>query len=103
MKLQKSYTAMLISIIALSLFDVISTGIGVSSGHIAEGNPIASFMFGWSILGTCLIMAAITTGLTLLVFRYINRYRWVVYAMSVVLFAKIVVAYMHMTWIVMVI
>ena len=48
-------------------------------------------------------MAAITTGLTLLVFRYINRYRWVVYAMSVVLFAKIVIAYMHMTWIVMVI
>lgn len=90
---------MLIAIAILTLIDIACTYYGITSGYIAEGNPIASMLFGWSPIGTCLIVAALVGLLLYVIAKQYKRYRWIRYAMLGVLAVKIGIVGLHMIWI----
>ena len=85
-----------LAIFLLTIFDAISTWYGVSRGFIGEGNGIARAMFEISIPGTCVIMV-VWTG-ALLWFIYKKTFKWIPYALRVVLAAKMYIAALHLTW-----
>lgn len=90
---------MLLTIAILTLIDIVCTYYGITSGYITEGNPIASALFGWSVVGTCLIVAALVGLLLWIVSRYVNRFAWIRYALAGVLAVKVGIVAMHMVWI----
>lgn len=91
-----------LAIMALTVFDAWATWLGVTRYGIEEGNALARLMFEWSIPGTC-VLAVLLTGSMLLVIRhYADQYRWIGWAVAVVLVAKIAVAGLHTVWLVMI-
>lgn len=92
--------AALISILAL--FEVVCTGIGVSAGYIAEGNPLVARLFDLSIVGTCAGVLLLVGMLLWLIAAHANKYAWITYALCFVLFFKVAVALRHVYWIFMV-
>jgi hypothetical protein len=84
-------------IFILTIFDVVCTGWGVTSGYINELNPIVAWFFRWNVWGTCAIALVATGGLLYLV--YSLKIEWAFYAMLVVLLMKIVAIGMHIYWI----
>ena len=84
------------AIFLLTVFDAVATWYGVSCGFIGEGNGIARAMFEISIPGTCAIMVVWTGALLWFIAK--KTYRWIPYAMMVVLAAKVYIAALHLTW-----
>lgn len=95
---------MLIAGIAiLSAFDIVATGVGVSLGYIQEGNPLMAGLFERSLAGSLVLVAAIVGVALWLVSTQIERFRWIRYAMAIVLMIKLGVAGLHLAWISMVV
>ena len=83
----------------LTVFDATATYIGVTRYGLGEGNPVALWLFGWSIPGTCILAVALT-GVALWVIRkHAHRYRWIGWAVVGILAVKIGIAGLHMAWI----
>lgn len=82
----------------LTIFDAIATCVGVTMFGLEEGNPLMLAMFGWSVSGTCILAVVLTGAALLLVRRYGHQYRWIGYAVTGVLVLKIIVAVMHVVW-----
>lgn len=89
-----------VSIIVLTLLDVIATGIGVSVGLIEEGNPLINYLFSFSIPATCFLAFLVTTVLLWLVYTVQVKHdlAWISYALYGILFIKSIVAITHFTW-----
>lgn len=84
----------------LSLIDIICTGLGMQYHLIAELNPLANWMFQWSIIGTCLFFA-LMNGIACAVLAYAkNRVKYARDLIMMVIGVKLMVIYLHGYWII---
>jgi hypothetical protein len=89
----------IVALAILSLIDIVCTGIGVHLGVVIEANPIAAYLFEWSIVGTCVIFALTNTLLLYILAIGRKRFGWVNRAVYYVAGVKSVIVYLHLYWI----
>ena len=91
----------LILIGALSLFDIISTYVGVKGNIIEEGNPLFQKLFEHSIEITSIVALVFVAGLLMLIYHLGTKrnIRWLNGALIVVVGVKVAIAAMHLFWI----
>lgn len=67
----------MIALIAfLTALDIIFTCVGLKLGLVYEANPLMAMLFQWSMLGTCLIVAAVNALGLWFIARYGQKWAW---------------------------
>lgn len=87
-------------IFVLTVFDVVCTYIGVSNGYIEEGNWLMAKLFEINVLGTCIFVVLVTGLLIMFVRKKAKEFRWIQFAVLGVLAVKIVIASLHVVWLI---
>lgn len=79
--------------LCLAALDIVCTCIGLKLGLVYEANPLMAMLFQWSMLGTCLIVAAVN-GFGL---WFIARYgqKWAKTALTLIASVKVFIVMAH--------
>lgn len=84
----------------LSVFDAVCTAAGVSSGNVVEKNQLFSSAVMAAPWVSCSLVCAVVCALLWLIYKLGSKYKWVKYALVVVLFERITIVVMHIVGIV---
>lgn len=90
---------MIIALAILSLIDILCTGYGMKLGVIKELNPLAAWMFQFSIEGTCITFAVLIAIQLAIIAKFMNKIKWVRPAGYMLIGVKLMVVYLHVVWI----
>lgn len=96
----KRGTKIMIAITILTVFDFVATFIGLNHGFVVEINPLACILFEYSLAHGMIIIGIITGIFLLILWEFIDKYRWTHYAGMFVIGFKSVIAYFHIYWII---
>lgn len=96
----KRGTKIMIAITILTVFDFVATFIGLNHGFVVEINPLANMLFQQSLAHGMIIIGLITAASLLILWEFIDKYKWTHYAGMFVIGFKSAIAYFHIYWIV---
>lgn len=88
-----------IAIYILTILDVVCTVTGIKTGFITEANPLMQdFIEKAPIIAGVFVLVGVTS-LLCLIYRLRKKIRWLKYALTGVVAVKVIIAGMHIGWI----
>lgn len=68
-------TALMAAIVIMTIFDYLATWLGLISGTGCELNPLASWLFGWSLVGGMAVLGLVSiAGISIVWFNVRQRF-----------------------------
>jgi hypothetical protein len=87
----------LLILTVLITIDYVCTYIGVHFGYVVEGNPLVAPFFNDLITPWFLLIFII--GVLYFIYKYIDKFKWVKYALVFCIIARIPAIVLHFIWI----